>query len=414
MQTEIAHNGSRKFHGYTIVIIALLIIILTHGSRYAFGIFFKPVLTEFSWTRAATSGAFALSLMINGLLGIVMGGLTDKLGPRIILTICGLITGAGYLLMSQMNELWQLYLFYGVVVGIGMGGIWVPLLSTIARWFIKRRSLMTGIALTGTGVGMLILSPLSNWLISVYDWRFSYIVLGAVILVVIVSCSQLLKRDPGEMGEVPDGYSSITNHQQESKVNELSLTDAAHTRQLWIVFAMFICFGIAMFSVIVHVAAYITDLGISASVAANVLAVMGGLNITGRIAMGVVADRIGNRRSLIIGFILLTSALVLLIATTEIWMFYLFAIIFGFAFGGMGVCESPLIARLFGLSSHGIIFGILNFGFTIGSAAGPLFVGYIFDITESYHFAFLVLVTISIIGLILTILIKPVSGNRIL
>lgn len=414
MQREIVQNGPSKFHGYTIVIAALVIIILSHGSRYAFGVFFKPVLTEFGWTRAATSGAFTLSLMINGLLGIAMGGLTDKFGPRIILTLCGLLTGMGYILMSQIDELWQLYLFYGVIVGIGMGGFWVPLLSTIARWFVKRRNIMTGITLTGTGIGMLILSPLSNWLISVYDWRLSYIILGLVILAGIFASSQFVKRDPGQIGEVPDGYSDITHQQREPLVKELSVIEAVHTRQLWVAFAMFICFGFAVFSIVVHVAAHVTDLGNSASVAATVLAFTGGLSILGRIVMGVIADRIGNRRSFIVGFILMISSLLVLMVATEIWMFYLFAIIFGFAFGGMGVSESPLIARLFGLSSHGTIFGIVAFGFTLGSATGPLFVGYIFDVTGSYQFAFLFLVTISIIGLILTILLRPISGNTTL
>ena len=123
------------FYGH-IVIWSLAIIMLTIWIPYtAFGVFFKPVLTEFGWTRALTSGAFSLAMIISGLLTIVMGALNDKFGPRVVLTLCGSLLGLGYLLMSQVNAIWQFYLFYGVIIGIGMGGSVIPLLSTVARWF---------------------------------------------------------------------------------------------------------------------------------------------------------------------------------------------------------------------------------------------------------------------------------------
>jgi len=173
------------------------------STRYAFGVFFKPVLTEFGWTRAITSGAFSLSMFMEGLVGIVMGGLNDRLGPRMVLTLCGFLLGLGCLLISQISAIWQLYLFYGVIMGIGMSGAWVPLSSTIARWFVKRRSMMSGIVLTGTNLGALIAPPVANRLISAYDWRISYIIMGSVVLVVILLGARLLRRDPSQMGQCP-------------------------------------------------------------------------------------------------------------------------------------------------------------------------------------------------------------------
>ncbi|GAG09031.1 unnamed protein product, partial [marine sediment metagenome] len=153
---ESNNNEPRFYYGYIVVAVAFIIIMLGYGTRYSFGIFFKPVLTEFEWPRAMVSGAFSLSMIFYGLLGIVMGGLNDKFGPRIVLTLSGILIGLGYFLMSLVSSVWQFYLFYGVIIGTGMGGYWVPTLSTVARWFTKRRGMFNGIVLTGTGLGTLI------------------------------------------------------------------------------------------------------------------------------------------------------------------------------------------------------------------------------------------------------------------
>ena len=134
-----------------------------------------------------------------------MGRLNDKLGPRLVMTICGIFLGLGVLLMSQVGGVWQLYLFYGVIIGIGMGGAFVALLSTVARWFVKRRGMMTGIVIAGVGLGQFIVPPIANWLISIYDWRMSYVILGSVVLVIGVLAAQFLRRDPAKMGLVPHG-----------------------------------------------------------------------------------------------------------------------------------------------------------------------------------------------------------------
>ena len=143
----------KLFYGYIVVVVAFFVMAVMWGTYNAFGVFFNPVLAEFGWTRAMTSGAFSLSLLVSGLSAILMGRLTDRIGPRWVVTLCGFLMGLGYLLISQVTAVWQLYLFYGVIIGIAMGGSWVPLMSTVARWFSARRSLMTGICLVGLGIG---------------------------------------------------------------------------------------------------------------------------------------------------------------------------------------------------------------------------------------------------------------------
>ena len=116
-------------------------------------------------------------MFLYGVLGIVVGVLNDKFGPRMVLTFCGLLLGLGYILMSQVNTLWQLYLFLGVIIGVAMSGVWVPQLSTIARWFVKRRTLMTGIVTSGVGIGNLVGPPVIVRLIVSHNWSPSYVMI---------------------------------------------------------------------------------------------------------------------------------------------------------------------------------------------------------------------------------------------
>ena len=192
------------FYGYVIVAAALFMSIVMWGARHSFGVFFAPVLDEFSWSRAATSGGFSLTWVFTGLLSIVVGRLNDKFGPRIIMTVAGFLLGLGYLLMSQLSSVWQLYLFYGVI-SIGMSAALVPTLSTVARWFVKMRAFMTGIVLAGTGIALMVIVPAANQAILNYGWRTAYIIVGSVAIVVVVIAAQFLRRDPYQVGKLPYG-----------------------------------------------------------------------------------------------------------------------------------------------------------------------------------------------------------------
>ena len=137
------------------------------------------------------------------------------------------------------------------------------------------------------------------------------------------------------------------------------------------------------------------------------------MTVIGNFVLGNVSDRIGNKRFFVIGFAVWAAALFWLVRANEMWMLYVISAVFGFAHGGMGASESPLVARVFGLSSHGLIFGVAGLGFTAGAAAGPYVMGYIFDITGSYHLAFVVCAAVSVIGLILSVILKPTKRLEI-
>jgi MFS family permease len=156
-------KNPRLFYGYIIVAAGFLISMATWGTLYSFGIFFKPVLEQFGWTRAATAGAYSLMVVVSGLGNIVVGKLTDKFGPRLVISVFGILMGAGYMLMSHMSTLWEFYLYYAVLLGLGGSVNVVPLASAVSRWFIKGRGIMMGIIVSGIGTGTFIMPPIANW-----------------------------------------------------------------------------------------------------------------------------------------------------------------------------------------------------------------------------------------------------------
>lgn len=400
-------RNPKIFYGYIVVAAAFFIMMVMWGGLYSFGVFFKPVLREFGWTSAAISGAYSLCFLLLGMLSIVTGRITDKFGPRVIVIICGLFFGLGYMLMSQINAIWQFYLFYGVMVAIGISGSYVPLVSTVARWFVKRRGLMIGIVLSGVGIGMMIIPPLATQFILIYGWRTSYVIIGLVALVLIISAAQFLKRDPGQVGQLPYGADEVKAGNLNLEASGLSLQQAVRTRQLWLLWVIFLFAGFGIQAVLVHIVPHAIELGVSAATAATILVAIGGFNTAGRIIMGSAADKIGSKPALIISVILMSVALFWLVVVREMWMFYLFALIFGIPLGGFLALLSPVVIDVFGLRAQGVLLGVVHFGFAIGETIGPVTAGGLFDVTGSYNLAFLIGASIISVGLILTLLVRP-------
>ena len=318
------------FYGYIIVASSFLILVLTIGVHFTFGVFLPVLLDEFGWTRAIASGAFSLNYALTGLIGVAAGKMNDQYGPRIIIMICSVLLGLGYLLMSQAHVLWHLYLFYGVVVGIGMSTSQTPLPSTIARWFIKRRGMMTGIAVTGIGIGMMIMPPAVSWLISSYGWRTSYMVVGITVLVVLVLAAQFLRRDPSQIGQLPYGRNELEEKGDLQNAG-FSLKEAIRKRQFWLFTIAGFLGALSVGSVMVHIVVHAIGLEIPNADAVIILAAIGGKSIAGRVVMGVTSDRIGIKRALIICFTLISAVFFWILIARELWMLYLFAVIFGFS-----------------------------------------------------------------------------------
>ncbi len=397
---------SKFFYGYIIVLACFLIQGIGLGAFLAFGVFFKPLLAEFGWSRATISGASSLAFLLMGFLGILAGNLNDKFGPRIVMAVTGVFYGSGHFLLSQLNSVWQLYLFFGLVVGIGLSSIDVIALTTTARWFVRRRGMMTGLVKVGTGAGQLVMPLLASIFIIDYGWRYAYIFIGIIVLVFVIGSGQLLRRDPGQMGQLPDGGREPATGQLDLSEGGLSLQEALRSGQFWMVCIISFLAGYCMLTIMVHIVPHATDIGIEQIKSAGVLSTIGGVSMVGRLSTGIAIDRIGNTKSMIICFILLIASFLWLLVAGEMWMLYLFAMVYGVAHGGFFTVLSPIVAELFGIGSHGVLFGIVAFSLAVGGAIGPVLAGHIFDIVRSYQLVFLILGGVGIAGLFLTLFLK--------
>lgn len=403
---SLSSQGVRKpsfFYSYTNVLATFLAMVAAGIVISSFGVFFKPVSAQFDWTRAETSGAYSLTMIMSGIIGIVAGRLGDRFSPKLVIISCGAIQGLAYLLLSQMNALWHLYFYYGILVGIGLANV-IPATSLIARGYEKRRGLMTGITLTGTAIGAAIAPPIATQLISNYSWSTSYIIVGGIILV-ITTISGILLRDPDPIRQ--SAHIGITTTERpNSEVRGLSLGEALHNGSFWTLGIILFCAGFSQQVINVHIVPHATDLGISAVNAASILSIVNGACIVGSFSTGSVNDRIGSRLAMVIAFALILVASLLLLEANGLWAFYLFAIIFGIGWGGTATLRSTMVAESFGLRSHGAITGAILFISTLGGTVGPLVAGHIFDISGQYQTVFLFISGLSAVGLVIASLLK--------
>ncbi len=385
----------------------MLTLVVMHGSNASYGVFLTQFVEQFKWSRAAVSGASSLAFFVMGFFATVGGRLTDRYGPRLTMLLCACFMGVGFLLVSQVNQLWQLYLAYGVVAAIGNSSGDIALLPTVARWFVRRRSLMSSMVKVGTGIGMFVIPILASWLILTYNWRVAYIVLAVLILLMVIGFSRLLKRDPSEMGLEPYGAANGHSGRAFDPGPNLALRETLRTWQFWTMCSAYFLVWYVTQAVMVHTAAHAIDIGLSMARAAGVVSIIGAASIVGRLTMGALGDRITVRRAVVVDFTILLAALIWLQFAGSSWMLYPFAVVYGFAHGGAFAVPSPLMAEMFGIKAHASTLGMLFFVGQVGGAIGPIITGQIFDVTHSYQIAFLILLIAAVAAVVLAAAVRP-------
>jgi MFS family permease len=314
--------------------------------------------------------------------------------------------------MSQVTALWQFQINYVIMGGIGISTLTVPVMVTMSRWFVKKRGLMIGIVQAGNGVGGFIFPPLAGWLILAYGWRSAYAILGSITFIGILVAGFFLKRDPRDRGELPDGESGEAAPEVK-KFNPglhsvgISLREALHMKQFWMIAGLFCCFGFCRQAFTAHLAAHVQDLGFSLTDGANILAVAMGSSMFSRVGMGRVADIIGNRPAFMISFAATTVSLTWGWVTEDLWGLYLFAIVFGFGWGNQAVLRFALTSEVFGLASLGLVMGAMGMAEQVAAAFGSYIAGYIFDVAGNYQPVFWIGMGISIVGILLAWALKP-------
>jgi MFS family permease len=400
---------SNKHDSRIIVAACFIIQAVGVGTFVSYGVFFNSLAGEFGWSRAVISGASSLAFLLSGVFGIVIGRLNDIYGPRNLVRIAAIFLGTGVMLMTQVSEIWQLYVFYGIIFGIGLGAIDVIALTTTARWFSHSRGFMTGLVKVGTGAGQFLIPFLASILIAAYGWRQAYLNIGAVVMVILFAVAQVLKRDPGAgISRERSGPRLKSLYVQEKN---LSVKDAIRTVQLWIICGVNVLLVFCLLIILVHIVPHAIDLGLSTTQAAGVLSTIGAVSMAGRFTAGIAIDRIGSKPIMAICLLILITALLWLQVADSLWMLYLFASVYGVAHGAFFTAISPIVAEVFGITSHGAIFGIVVFFGTVGGAIGPIVAGQMFDITGSYTMVFIMITLISVVGLCLILFLKPISSK---
>lgn len=385
------------------------------GLMYSYGVFFKHLIADFGWSRAATSGVHSLFTISHGSFAIGMGWLADRFGPARVLASCVFIAGLGLALTSQVNALWHIYITYGLIFGIGESAGFVVTMATTARWFIKRRGLALGIVASGAGLGILVIAPAAERLIAAFGWSTAYLVLAAAAWAIMIPSALMLRRDPAGKGLRPYGSDeaimALDNGEQKAAAGVetgIAMKAAALYKPLWMLFTIYFLFNFCLQMVMIHLVNFATDIGIASLMAATFISIIGIGSFVGRLLMGTASDRIGANNALLICCTILMITLVFLMFTRELWMFYLFALVFGFAYGGEVPQMPVLVGRFFGLRAVAALVGVIVFGATIGGALGAWVGGQVFDVTQSYQLAFTIAVITSFIAVMLTIILKKV------
>jgi OFA family oxalate/formate antiporter-like MFS transporter len=316
--------------------------------------------------------------------------------------------GLGLVISSQAESLWQLYFFYGVVGGIGTCSLWVPLTSTIAKWFVEKRGIAMGSALSGFGFGTLVISPYLGKLINNHGWRTALIFSGITTFLVITLTGILLKDKPGKKEDQKnEEILNIQRSFRKQMKNIFSICKKVLGRpEFWLLFNLWIFSTIVRSIYFQHIVLFSTKIDIPSVHAALTLGIIGVTSIIGRIIIGFIMDRIGSHKSLVICYIInFFSTLILIYTKTELFL-YVFAVLFGFSHGGRTTLEVPLTMDFFEPKNIAIILGMFEVAFGIGGFIGPYLGGYIFDILGRYNEIFLFCSFISMISLIITILLN--------
>jgi MFS family permease len=386
--SAITHLDNR----YLIVLGACLTQFMVIGLLFSYGLFFKYFEVEFGWSRTLLSSCVSFAFLVMGVLAFFCGRLSDRYGPRLVLAVSGTLCGIGYALLSQVTQPWQLFVIFGLFIGVGMATHDVVTLSTIAREFRRRRGIMTGVVKVGTAVGQMTVPPIAAFLIAIYDWRLALMILGIAAIALLLVAALLMKSSPASagLGKGTDAAGS-------------RLREARRTRTLWMICAIQFSFFSTVTTIPLHIVVHGMDLGMTPALAAILLSVLAAASVVGRLSVGALVDRISGRRALILCFVPLIVSLLAFLSITTPWALFAAVPIYGLAHGGFFTVMSPTVAEYYGLQAHGAIFGFVLFFGAVGGAAGPILAGRIFDLTDSYDLAFSALAVLAVLGLALVL-----------
>lgn len=406
---------SRIHYGWIVLGAVVLVMLGASGLRAVFGVFIRPLEAEFGWDRASLSGAAALSLLLLGAVGPVVGWMVDRWGPRRVIVAGCLVLAAGSILSASVSALWQIYATAGVLMAVGAGGLGMATAASVAaRWFEARRGLVMGILGAGMSAGQLVVIPLAMWLTLQLGWRQSFFWLGVgIVLTALPIALWLIRDNPADMGlrpygAVPAGAAETGGASQ----HRVPLGEAMAVPAFWLLAGtFFVCGYTSNGLVLTHLVPHAAEHGFSEMQAAQALGVMGALNIVGTVMSGWICDRFGRKGPLAFYYGVRGLSLLLLPWVWDLPSLHIFAAIFGLNYISTVPPTATLTANIFGRLSVGALSGWIFLSHQVGAALGAAMGGWIFDATGSYAWAFVSAAILAFIasGLALAIREEPLG-----
>ena len=362
----------------------------------AYGVFLPVLADAFGWSRGAISTALSINLVLGGLAGLGIGALADRHGPRVLLAPTVALAGAAFALVSTVSALWQLYLFVGVLGGVGMSSFYLLSATTVARWFDERRGLALALVLVGFNLGYITGGPLAAWLIGEMGWRSAYALLGGGCgLVTMLAAltvrlprpteAAALRLASGRPSGQPSGHGDAMEAAYESGV---TLRHALSDPRQWCLNVAWLLLGGLAFMVTVHIVPFARDQGVSLAGASLALTAYGVGSVGGRVAAGAMSDRIGTITTMRIAYVAQALALLALLWLPSREALFGALAAFGAGFAAADTMIAKVIPDVFGVRAIGAIMGVLTLGWRSGAALGPAAAGFLYDVSGSYAVPF--------------------------
>ncbi len=406
----------RVFYGYWIAIVAFLCLFIQSGCVFfAYSLFVRPLQADMGWNRGEIMAGFTIMYLIIAASSPFIGRVVDRYGAKQVISAGALIAGLGFVVLTQINNLWQFYFGY-VIVGIGITGMGqVSTSAVVSNWFRKKRGLAIGIMSMGVGGGGFAIAPLvGGYLIPDFGWRVSYMALAIITWVFVIPLALLvIKAKPADMGLYPDGIEAPnTDATVQTPVyspSGLTLKMALATPAFWLIAVTFFSSTFSHVGIIQSQAPHLEDIGFPAATAAAALGTVGLCSAIGKFSFGWLCDRILPKYACSIGIglqIIMVIVLLNITSSSPAAVLWLYAIVFGFGVGSWLPTMSILTSSTFGLASYGAIFGMVSLAQGIGTAIGPLVAGHMYDVMNTYYWAFVIFLILYAIALPAVLIIR--------
>ena len=377
------------FFGWFVVAGAFSVLAIAYGLQFSYGVFLPAIAQDLNWDRSTLSAPFALFVVAYTSLSMVTGRLTDRFGPRVVISLGALGIGLGYGLLGTITAPWEIYLYLAGLAAVGASVAFVPCNTTVIRWFVRRRGLALGMASCGISAAAALGPPIAGWLILEFGWRFALYVMAAGGGLGVLIAAQCMVRDPESKGLRPDGETNLADAGPDT-VDGWTLREARRTRTFWLLLASLVTTWLVVFLPFVHLGAYGLDLGLGPLDAAALISAIGVGGLAGRVVAGGLTDRFGRVPGLMVALVLQALAFLGFAGSQSYPWLLGWAFAYGIGYSGVSVLFPALLGDYFGRAHAGAISGF-TFGIGgIAAAAGPYAAGVIFDRTGDYTVTFVI------------------------